>query len=88
MAKYRKRDAEIEAMQFTGENGDEIAEWVATTHHVSSYHCDRRKDDNGNDHPMLYIEFEIGVMGVSTGNYVVKGEVERVVSCSKAGFES
>ena len=77
--KYRKKPVEIEAIQFSGWNHDEIFDWI---------------NDNINSvQPICYKEtIQIntleGVMTASVGDYIIKGIKGEFYPCKPDIFET
>jgi hypothetical protein len=74
--KFRKRPVEIEAMQFTGDNADEVCAWIGEAGHTIS----------------LFGSFRIhtleGDMHVSVGDWVIRGVQGEHYPCKPDIFEA
>ncbi len=77
MAKFRKKPVEIEAVQFTGHNDDEIASFVG---------------ENGSDPrefgPSWYIYTLEGVMRAEVGDWIIRGVKGEFYPCKPDIFEA
>lgn len=73
--KYRKKPVEIEALQYTGENMDELRAFVPN---------DWR--DNRINQPLGIKTLE-GVMTISEGDYIIKGIKGEFYPCKPDVFE-
>lgn len=71
--KYRKKPAEIEAVQFTGDNYKEIEDFVGQPLYIS--------------YGMVAIPTLEGIMRCKPGNYVIKGVKGEFYPCDKEIFE-
>jgi len=79
--KYRKKPVVIEAMQFDGSNGDEVAAWCGGT--VESATCH-------NDGPpwLVMIRTLEGTMAAGRDDYVIKGVQGEFYPCKPDIFEA
>ena len=76
MARYRKKPVEIEAVQFTGENADEIGHFAGLAVSVA-----------GRDHHLQIKTLE-GIMTVSSGDWVIRGVKGEFYPCKPDIFEA
>lgn len=74
--KYKKKPLIIEAVQWTGENIDEVCEFVPQ----EVWNCITEKDFN-----ILTLE---GMMKISLGDYVIKGIKGEFYPCKPDIFEA
>ncbi len=63
---YRKKPVEIEAIQFTGDNGEQVAEWCDGTFETITCH--------GEGPPtVVFIDTLEGRMSANRGDFVIRG---------------
>ena len=74
MPKFRKKPVVIEAIQWTAENREEIAEFLG----------DARRKVPGNPLQIYTLE---GIMNVSVGDYIIKGIKGEFYPCKPDIFE-
>ena len=79
--RYTKKPITIDAIQFTGENGHDIIEFVGTDN-ISSVTLPA----GGTPHNIAIATLE-GVMSVSHGDYVIKGIKGEFYPCKPDIFE-
>lgn len=79
MKTYRKKPVEIQAVQFTGENADEIMSFVGQN-------CQVYKP-TGDVSPIMYIHTLEGVMSAVRGHYIIKGVKGEFYPCKPDVFE-
>jgi len=77
MAKYRKKPVEIEAVEFSGQNFDDV---IAFTNGQAQY-------DPEEINPGLLIHTLEGVMRVNAGDFVIKGVQGEFYPCKPDIFE-
>lgn len=73
--KYKAKPVTIEAVQFTGDNLDEIKTFCGEEWGVSVYY-----DDEGWE-PIIYIETLEGEMIAKVGDYIIKGTKGEFYPC-------
>lgn len=76
MAKYRKKPVEIEAIQWTGNNETEIAEFTRNGNRYIEF-----EDD------ICRIETLEGIMTASKGDFIIKGVKGEFYPCKPDIFE-
>lgn len=79
--KYRKKPVVIEAVQFTGENGDAIYEWANPS-------GDAAEAPITIDLPILTIYTLDGNMEAKHGDYIIKGVKGEFYPCKPDIFEA
>lgn len=80
-AKYRKKPVVIEAMQFDGTNGEEVAAWCGGE--VSSATC------HGDGPPWLVMIHTLeGTMAAGRDDYVIRGVQGEFYPCKPDIFEA
>lgn len=77
--KYRKKPVEIEAIQFSGWNHDEIFDWINDTINSVQPICYKET---------IQINTLEGVMTASVGDYIIKGIKGEFYPCKPDIFES
>lgn len=82
--KYRKKPVEIEAIQWTGDNKNEIADFVGES--AMFYKVKYLQDENPN-YWRLEINTLEGVMKADHGDYVIKGVKGEFYPCKPDVFE-
>lgn len=75
MPKYRKKPVVIEAMQFTGENGRSVQDWIGAG--MSTTH-DRQ----------LFITTLEGVMRADAGDFIIRGVKGEHYPCKPDIFQA
>ncbi len=75
MTKYRKKPIEIEAVQFTGDNECEIAEFmgIPITGLQMSVDTVLRADGDYRENTHIHINTPEGTMIANCGDYIIKG---------------
>ena len=81
--KYRKKPVIIEAIQFTGDNWQEIQEWM----HRSGFHGFNAEVDTEGNIVAAIIKTLEGEMIASIGDYIVKGIKGEFYPCKPDIFE-
>jgi hypothetical protein len=79
MAKYRKKSVVIEAMQFTEETKNQVADFV-TDYRLLGFSPDGR--------PTLVIETVEGFMAATIGDWVIKGVKGEFYPCQPDIFQA
>ena len=77
-ARFRKKPVVIEAMQFTGENHDEILGWATRF---------RLDDPVKRSVTGIYVDTLEGAMAVSVGDWVIRGVAGEFYPCKPDIFE-
>ena len=80
MPKFIKKPLEIEAVQWTGENVDEIATFMKASDRTLSYMPDPKN-------PQLDIETLEGVMVASKNDWIIKGVAGEFYPCKPDIFK-
>lgn len=84
--KYRKKPVEIEAMQFSRDNGYDIVKWIGN----STIAVFNPEYDDATSYPIpstLEIKTLEGVMKAQTGDYIIKGVKGEFYPCKPDIFE-
>ena len=76
--KYRKKPVVIEAIQWTGKNGDEIEDFIKGCKHTHTY------DDKG---LAIYLDTLEGGHIASVGDWIIKGVKGEFYPCKPDIFE-
>lgn len=79
MARFRKKPVEIEAVQWTGDNPEEIAIFTAEADSCVAY--------SDND-PRVIIETLEGTMTATAGDWIIKGVKGEFYPCKPDIFEA
>lgn len=89
--KYRTKPFEVEAIQWTGSNIEEIKEFVGDS---LEYTVKKYKHEHGKESYELINEIVVkintleGVMTASVGDYIVKGMLGEFYPCNPKVFET
>ena len=67
--KYRKKPVEIEAMQWTGDNADALAQWTDGSFWTV---CEEDRTDDPDHTACLYVEANSRHLGIPTGEWVLR----------------
>lgn len=78
MTRYRKKPIEIEAVQFTGDNWEEIREFTGGDRHVTSLNT-----ESG----CIQINTLEGMMFAMKGDYIIKGVKGEFYPCKPDIFD-
>ena len=84
--KFRKKPIIIEAMQWTGENLEEIMKFIESpfTYDESTIYCTKKFIYDGNELKINTLE---GTMIASVGDYIIKGVNGEFYPCKPDIFE-
>lgn len=80
MAKYKTKPCEIEAIQWEGDNLNEIITFVGKTNLITKFEVDRK-------YPLLKIRTLEGDMEASVDDYIIKGLRGEFYPCKPDVFE-
>jgi hypothetical protein len=83
--KYRKKPIVVEAIQFTGDNWQEIKEWM--WNNGSRRYCTERVDEKGNVIAII-LKTPEGYMEAIKGDYIIKGVAGEFYPCKPGIFEA
>lgn len=89
MTRYRKKPVEIEAVQFTGDNVEEIAEFMGISRwglqvSVDAVLC---MDGNYGENTHIHIPTLEGTMTANCGDWIIKGVKGEFYPCKPDIFE-
>lgn len=70
---YRKRPTEIEAVRFTGDNVEDIGQWVGIFDGISLFlSAGHDMAGTAHDQPVLYVAANDGWLNVTVGTWIAK----------------
>lgn len=82
MQRFRKKPAEIEALQFTGENADEVVAFIGPTGSKESARC------HGDGPPwLIFIDTLEGRMCAGRNDWIIRGVKGEFYPCKPDIFE-
>lgn len=76
---YRKKPVEIQAIQFTGNNGGDVMDFVRPNNAIHSV------SEGGRE--VWYVRTLEGTMRISVGDYIIKGVKGEAYPCKPDIFE-
>ena len=76
---YRKKPVEIQAIQFTGNNGGDVMDFVRPNNSIYS------ASEGGRE--VWYVRTLEGTMRISVGDYIIKGVKGEAYPCKPDIFE-
>ena len=90
MTRYRKKPIEIEAIQYTGDNGQEIANFMHVSVPELRTHVDAvlRTDGDYRKYNHIYINTPEGTMTANCGDWIIKGVKGEFYPCKPDIFDA
>ena len=89
MTRYRKKPIEVEAIQYTGDNGQEIADFMHVPVPELQTHVDAvlRTDGDYRKYNHIYINTPEGTITANCGDYIIKGVKGEFYPCKPDIFD-
>lgn len=88
MTKYMKQRIAVDAIQFTGDNIEEIKEFVNKPYLNTSVDAVLKADGDYRENTHIHIPTLEGMMTVNYGDYIIKGMDGEFYSCKSHIFDT